>query len=281
MTNIPTPALEKRIGISSWSVHRLLGAPAFFGPETALTAIDPGPEACRGALLQLPAQMAAHDLHVLHLCHFHLRDLSPEYLAKLRAELARNAIELHTLLIDAGDISHPSSGTADLHWIMQWIPVAKALGARNIRAIAGKQPNSPEALAKSRFGLNAIADVAERNGIGVLIENWFDLLPSGAAVEDLLTACEDRVELNIDFGNFKADKYANLRACAESAVCCHAKGEFSAALTLDSVDFAQCLAILREVDFEGPYILIYDDARSSDEWAGIALERHAVLASRA
>jgi hypothetical protein len=266
------------IGISSWSVHRLLGRPAFFGAETAQDAIQTVDPAWRDGLLALPAQIAARGYQALHLCHFHIRDTSPAYLAELRGALKRHNIALHTLLIDSGDITHPQTGDADLRWIMRWVPVAAELGAQHIRAIAGKQPHSPESMARSRFGLNAIADIADRFELGVLIENWFDLLPTGDAVNALLDACDGRVELNIDFGNFKQDKFTNLSGCAPSAVSCHAKGDFTDALALDADDYAHCVNILRAVDYDGPFFLIYDDARSDDEWAGLALERDVVLA---
>ncbi len=263
----------RRIGVSSWSLHRLLGAPAMYDTQTPLDAVPLGAAHWRDALLALPAQLAAHNIHTLQICHFHLRDLSPAYLAELRAELTRHNIELHALLIDSGDITHPTQGMHDVKWVMDWVPVAAALGAANIRAIAGKQPHAPEAMAASRFGLNAIADRADEHGVGTLIENWFALLPTGAAVNALLDATDGMVQLNIDFGNFPSDKYTQLAACAEHAVSCHAKGNFSAPLQLDTTDYAQCLSILEAAQFDGPYCLIYDDAGSADEWAGLAAER--------
>jgi sugar phosphate isomerase/epimerase len=277
MTTEPRAA-EPLIGISSWSVHRLLGKPTIYGVETAHDAIPAGDPAWRDALLALPAQMAKHGYRALHLCHFHVRDLSPGYLSALRDELTRNNVLLHTLLIDSGDITDPRSGDADLRWIMRWVPVAAELGAQHVRAIAGRQPHTPEAMARSRFGLHALADIADRHDLGVLIENWFDLLPTGEAVNQLLDACDGRVELNIDFGNFKRDKYAHLQACAPYAVSSHAKGDFTAELTLDNIDYARCLDILRAADYDGTYFLIYDDPHSDDEWAGLAVEREAVRA---
>jgi hypothetical protein len=81
-------------------------------------------------------------------------------------------------------------------------------------------------------------------------------LPTGEAVNQLLDACDGRVELNIDFGNFKRDKYANLQACAPYTVSSHAKGEFTAALALDGDDYARCLDTLHAADYDGPYFLI-------------------------
>jgi sugar phosphate isomerase/epimerase len=272
---MPTP----QIGISSWSVHRLLGKPAFFDCETPLDAITPGDPRWREALLALPAQMAARKLHTLHLCHFHLRDLSKDYLRQLRAELERHGVVLHTLLADSGDLTHPVTGQRDHDWILAWATVAAELGAQHLRAIAGKQPYSPEALALSATRLEAMAARCASDGVGVLIENWFDLLPTGAAVNELLERTGGRVQFNIDFGNFKRDKYANLAACAQHAVSSHAKGEFDGPLQLDQTDYDRCLQILNDVDYTGPYILIYDDARSDDEWAGLETERQRVLAA--
>ncbi len=272
---MPTP----QIGVSSWSVHRLLGKPAFFDCDTALDAVAAGDPRWREALLGLPAQMAARGYYTLHLCHFHLRDLSKPYLRQLRAELDRHSVVLHTLLVDSGDITHPVTGGRDTDWIMAWAPVAAELGAQHLRAIAGKQPYSAEGIALSAARLGEIAERCGAHGVGVLIENWFDLLPTGAAVNELLERAAGRVQLNIDFGNFKRDKHANLSACARHAVSSHAKGEFNGPLQLDQADYDRCLRILSEANYQGPYILIYEDGRSDDEWSGLEQQRQRVLAA--
>ena len=54
-------------------------------------------------------------------------------------------VKLHSVLIDAGDITHPEAAhrEADLNWIKSWISVAGRCGAKNVRVIAGDVTRLP------------------------------------------------------------------------------------------------------------------------------------------
>src|SRR5690349_17766375 len=122
------------IAVSSWSVHRALGikypnAPAndIVGPAEAVWG--PG----ELALTELPAAVKRAGIDRLHICHFHLASRDAAYLSEIRAALSDAGVELETLLIDDGDITHPSEGKRDIDWISRWIGAAAALGAKRAR----------------------------------------------------------------------------------------------------------------------------------------------------
>ena len=88
--------------------------------------------------MELPARLAAFGITTLEICHFHLPDLDTGYLSELRSALQAANIELFSLLIDEGDLTHPDHAERDLAWIGRWLEIAEHLGARRARVIAGK-----------------------------------------------------------------------------------------------------------------------------------------------
>jgi hypothetical protein len=94
----------------------------------------------------------------MELVSFHLPSRDPVYLGELRSQLDTCGVTLQTLLIDAGDITHPEHGARDTAWIASWIQIANELGAENARVIAGKQKPTPETLDRSVAALRSLAD---------------------------------------------------------------------------------------------------------------------------
>lgn len=258
-----------RLSVSSWSLHRTLGRPTFYGPGEVLPADSHG----RGLhLLELPAALRRAEIATLEICHFHLPSTEGGYLAELRASLEESGIELFSLLVDAGDIVHPDRGGEELRWVASWVDTAAALGSRCVRAIAGKQEANPQTLAASAAGLGELARQAGDAGVRLMTENWFALTEVAGDLRQLLERLEGEVGLCLDFGNWKGgDKYERLGAVADLAESCHAKPQFDEIGLPQRADFVRCLDLLRGVSFAGPYTLIYDGPLD-DEWDGIGLE---------
>jgi hypothetical protein len=265
--------MNPQIGVSSWSLHRTLGRSQFDA-----VAGQNGRALEDGALslLDLPAKLNEFGLNRLEICHFHLPSIEAEYLRSLRGALDKSGVELWSLLIDSGDITHPESGAHDAEYTAQWIDVAGELGARHARVIAGKAQPTPETLALSRDRLKVLCARAKARGVRVLTENWFDLLGQPEDVLWLLDALESEMGLNLDFGNWSGEsKYFDLAQIAPRAESCHAKCAFFGPQQFDRDDFLACLDIARAGGFEGTYTLIYDGP-DDDEWAHLQIEREIV-----
>ncbi|RYE57433.1 MAG: sugar phosphate isomerase/epimerase, partial [Hyphomicrobiales bacterium] len=134
-----------RIAVSTWSLHRLLGTT--YPHDLTTNALGPGEDTFgegSESLLGLPSVLANHGYHRVEIVSFHMRSRDPVYLGELRDQLQRAEVTLQTLLIDAGDITHPDTGARDEAWIGGWLDVANELGAKNARIIAGKQKPTPE-----------------------------------------------------------------------------------------------------------------------------------------
>nr|WP_245992596.1 TIM barrel protein [Capsulimonas corticalis] len=204
------------------------------------------------------------------------------YLGELKASLAASNIQCLTLLIDEGDLTHPSpqARQTDIETVRRWIAVAGELGAARVRVIAGK--SAPDAsgdmLRLSAQHLHELAQYAGDHGVRVVTENWFALLDRPAEVLHLLEALDGEVGLLLDFGNWTGErKYADLAQIARLAESTHAKANYDADGNLQTADYAHCLKICADAGFQGPHSLIFDSA--GDEWTEIAKLRDFVLAA--
>lgn len=273
--DIAASASRARLSVSSWSLHRALGRPDYYGPEHALSI----PVASHGrgeiALLDLPERVAKLGITTLEICHFHLPTLERGFLDELRSVLEGSGVELFSLLVDGGDLTDHRFAARDQAWIRGWITVAATLGARRMRVIAGKAPLSDATLAQSSAALTALANEASQSGVRLMTENWFGLLSRPESVITLFEQLDGAVGLCLDFGNWGGrSKYEDLAAIAHLAESCHAKPQFTGPASLDAADFTRCLELTQAVGFAGPYTLVYDGPQD-DEWAGIALVRDA------
>ncbi len=274
-------AVQKpRLCVSTWSLHRTLGRPSIYGPESepAEFRVDSGAL----PLLELPARLADFGIRTLEICHFHLPTRDPDYLASLRAALAEAGVELFSLLIDGGDISDPANAERDLTWTEGWLETAAALSAGNARVSAGKSAPSDESIARSRAGFERLVAYIDANlggsGLRLMTENWHTLLSTSDAVNALIDPLNERVGLCADFGNWSGPtKYDELASILPLAESCHAKCSFQTQTEFDRTDYTRCLDLAKDAGFTGPYTLIYDGP-GDDEWLGISLERDVVEA---
>ena len=276
MTNTKVTNQGPRLSVSTWSLHRQLGSPDFYGPEEGKQIPVTSHGKGEIPLLELPAQIAEFGINTLELCHFHIPSLDKGYLNELRGALHAANVELFSLLIDHGDITHPEHADRDLVWISEWIEIAGILGATCARAIAGKAAPSTDALEMSRNGLQTLAKRAEENGVRLMTENWFSILSTPENVLTLLDHLEGEVGFCLDFGNWEGEtKYADLEAIAPRAESCHTKAHFPAPGDIDRDDYVRCLDLTRDAGFAGPHTLIYDGP-GDNEWEGLTIEREVV-----
>ncbi|ARO27427.1 sugar phosphate isomerase [Rhizobium sp. S9] len=263
-----------RFAVSTWSLHRLLGAVHGYSPDPAKSAAPKEPYGAGGAaLIDMPAALAVRGIHRLEVCSFHLPSLDAAYLTELSDAMAASNVLFQTLLVEDGDPSHPETAERDVRWMAEWIDIAAALGAQRMRVIAGKQKPTEENLARAARHLGWLAEKAEGSGVRVVVENWFDLLPSPVEMNWLLDRLDGKVGLNGDLGNWAApEKYPGLADIMRRAEICHAKADYNA-VGLDAEDYRKCLEMCETAGYAGPFTLIYDSPFFPDEWEGILLQK--------
>lgn len=267
--------LSPTIAISSWCLHRTVGLTWWDSP--AKPAVEKAAYG-RGsvAILDLPAEVARHDIDRLQVCHFHVARRDKTWLGEFRAALADAGVRLQTLLIDDADITDPANHKRDVAWVGSWIDTAATLGAESARVVAGKQKPTPDALALSVAGLKELSHRGKRQGVRIITENWFDLLAGADEVHHVLDRVGDDLGLLADFGNWKGQtKYDELASIMPRAEDTHAKASFGAKLSIpgamDGEDYGRCVAVADAAGYDGPYTLVYDGP-DDDEWAGIETE---------
>lgn len=275
MSVTPT-APHERLAVSTWSLHRTLGRLSPYGSEANGTVPTRTSTPGALALLDLPARLAAFGLHKVEICHFHLPSREPAYLHQLRTALERANVTLWQLLIDAGDITHPTQAEEELVWIEGWLDVAATLGATRARVSGGRAEPSKAALNQSHEGLERLADYAAQRGVRLMTENWQNLLTKPEYVLTVLDGL-DHIGLLADFGNWGGPtKYKDLAQILPRAESAHAKAHFTGPGQMDKTDYVRCFELCQAVNFGGPYSLIYDGP-DSDEWAGLQHERAVVM----
>ncbi|NTJ67283.1 sugar phosphate isomerase/epimerase [Agrobacterium rhizogenes] len=269
--------LSDRFAVSSWSLHRALGSTYPYKPaDQVYPAGQPTYGQGTIELIDVPQQCADHGIFRLEICSFHLPSLLPGYLGDFRKAMDEAGVKLQTLLVEYGDLSNSETARRDAEWMAGWIDVAVALGAENMRVIAGKAQPTDQALTLAETHLRRLTELAAAAGVRLVVENWFDLLPGPTEVNRILDALCGEVGLNGDFGNWERDgKYEDLAKIMGRAELCHAKGRYSAA-GLDTEDYIRCIKLSNAAGYEGPFTLIYDSTYHQDEWSGILEERDCI-----
>ena len=266
-----------RLSVSTWSLHRSLGKPPFYGPTSEKGQLANPTAEHAFSLLELPVQIAARGINTLEICHFHMPSDAPEYYLQLRAAIDAVGVEFWSLLIDDGDITHPQYAERDMEWIKGWIDVAGQMGAKNVRVIAGKQDPTPQTLEMSRANLQKLSHYAQQRGVRVMTENWLNLTPDAKSVCWLMERLSGEVGLCVDFGNWRgANKYEELAQIMSYGDSCHTKAHFDATVGIDVTDYRRCLELSHNAGFAGPYTLIYDGP-NADEFAGLKTEAEIVV----
>lgn len=258
----PTDITTATKALHTWSLFRALGR--YVAPGSMPSGGMPESSGPAPALLELPAELARHGYRSSQLCHFYLPRRDQPYLAELRAAFADAGVALECLLIDDGDLAHPSDGDAQRDWVSSWLETAEALGAARARVVAGQQPPEPSTLAASATRLRQLAD--RHPDLRLVTENWHALLPDAASVVELLDQTEGQVGFLVDLGNWKGpDRHAQLAAVAGLAETCQAKVRTDPQGRLDLDEYRTCLTVLADAGYAGPLALVHDGP-DPDEW---------------
>jgi sugar phosphate isomerase/epimerase len=274
VTPVPLSSEGIPFAVSTWSLHRTLGvmyrdAPGDDGERAAVDAFGKP----QNSLLEIPARVAQMGIGRLEISHFHLPSRDASYCNELKAALNDAGVELFTLLVENGDMTHPQHHDRDLTWIRKCVETAGLLGAKRARIIAGKQPYSADAMRLSVQGFQELVNCGADYGVQIVTENWFPLLETPAAVHELFERLGDSIGLNADYGNWEGErKYADLAQIFPLAQSCHAKCGWLADGSPDFADYARCTDAALDAGFDGVYTLVYD-APDADEWQGLAMEQ--------
>jgi sugar phosphate isomerase/epimerase len=145
-----------------------------------------------------------------------------------------------------------------------WIEHSVTLGAPCIRVFAGPIPEGvteEEAMQRAFTCLEECIAFASERGVVVALENHGGVTSRAEQVMRFV----DRFSgpwfgLNLDFGNFRSDPYAEFARCAPHAVTTHVKRTLHGASGPERVDYARVVKVMRDAGYRGYFSIEYEDA---------------------
>ncbi|GAF21567.1 hypothetical protein JCM19047_1252 [Bacillus sp. JCM 19047] len=260
------------ISLTTWSLNRLLG-PLYWNEwdeenQKITTRIEERPAV--HSLEELPQVLSQEGFHALEVIHPHFSSTDSHYLQRVRAAFEKSSIQLFSILVDYGDLSHkdPVRRSADQAFLKKWIDSAAEVGATCIRVIGGEaRPDDKESLKRVSHELTELAAYGEQKGIGILTEN-FKSLTSTAENCLFLQNNSDIKGLITDFGNFSGQgKKNDIRKTLPYSKSIHVKALRNQDGTMNKAELEENLELVKQAKYAGPLTIVYDGP--DDMWAGI------------
>jgi sugar phosphate isomerase/epimerase len=163
------------------------------------------------------------------------------------------------------DFAQPDASRRREHVEMArtWIEHSVELGAPTLRVFAGpvrEGVSEEEAFGWVAEALRECSAYAGEHGVLLALENHLGLTTTAEQTLKLLdAACSDWVGLNLDFGNFGGDIYAQFAACAPRAVATHAKRHYRGPDGPAPVDYRRVREVLESTGYRGWIAIEYED----------------------
>jgi sugar phosphate isomerase/epimerase len=188
----------------------------------------------------------------------------PQYLKQL-VDAAQNAgVEMLNIAVDEqGDLSATDEAVRaeGLKAYSQWIPVAKAIGVRAIRANSGGKEitDRPASIAACIRSFTELAQKGKEQGVAVLMENHGGLSCDPDSIIQVMEAVAKKVGKEWigtlpDFGNWypPIERYEATKKIFPYAKAVHAKTkDIDENLNHPAFDLAKCVRIAKEAGYDG------------------------------
>ncbi len=237
------------LGISSWSLHRNLGAG-------------------RLSILDFPYRAKA---------------LGFEDIEVLTAHLDGNAMILKERCKDAGIAWNCVSVENNFALLDEWsrneqvrivksaVDLACAVGAKIVRAFFGSVVGEPPVGLKylTLECLKEVARYAKEKGIIIAMQNHGNYCNTADEILEMIEAVRsENLRVCPDTGSFRGNVYSELQKLAPLAVHMHAKTyAFNEKGDETTLNYRRIFRIFKDAGFEGTYSLEYEG--EADEWEGI------------
>jgi sugar phosphate isomerase/epimerase len=188
----------------------------------------------------------------------------PQYLKQLVANAQKAGSQLLNIAVDeAGDLSALDEAvrTEGLKAYSQWIPVARAIGVRAIRANSGGRDitDRAAAIAACIRSFTELARKGKEQGVAILMENHGGFSCDTESIIQVMEAVANEVGKEWigtlpDFGNWYSpiERYEATRKIFPYAKAVHAKTkDIDENLNHPAFDLAKCVRIAKEAGYDG------------------------------
>jgi len=190
------------------------------------------------------------------------------YLNSLKRHVHREGLSVSGTAIGT-DFAQPDAGKRQEHVRLtrEWIENSVVLGAPTLRVFAGPvREGSPEADA-FRWVVECLQEAATHAaeaGITLALENHGGVTSNADQALRLVKAVDSEwLGLNLDFGNFSGEIYAQFAQCAPHAVATHAKVYYAVdpgTKRQAAVDYAKVREIMDASGYRGYLAIEYEEA---------------------
>lgn len=187
-----------------------------------------------------------------------------DYLNRLKRYVHEQGLAVSGTAIGT-DFAQPDAAKRAEHVQMtrDWVDHSVVLGAPTLRVFAGpvhEGSSEEEAFGWTVACLREAAAYAEERGVLLALENHGGITGTADQALRLLDAVgSDWLGLNLDFGNFSGDAYAQFARCAPCAVAAHAKVTFNGPNGRERVDYARVRRIVEDAGYRGFIAIEYEE----------------------
>lgn len=199
----------------------------------------------------------------VELTSYYFKTTQPQYLYDLKRLCFAFGLNIAGTAVGS-NFTQADAGQRRLHVEMtkHWIDNSVILGAPCIRVFAGPVPKDCTEEQAFNWAVECLREVAaygQQKGVVVALENHGGITSTAEQVLKLLGAVNnDWLGVNLDFGNFRQDPYAEFEVCAPYAVTTHAKTHHGSAEGPVAVDYARVVEIMRNAGYKGYITIEYE-----------------------
>ena len=203
----------------------------------------------------------------------------PKYMAELKKRCADAGVKSLLIMVDGegrlGDADRQKRNKAVQNH-RRWLEAAKFLECHSIRVNAASSGSYDEQVKLAADGLAELAEMGQKYGLNVIVENHGGLSSNGAWLAQVIkTVGKDNCGTLPDFGNFRVakdemyDRYKGVGELMPFAKAVSAKShDFDDKGNETHTDYSKMLKIVKDAGFRG-YIGIEYEGGKIGEYEGI------------
>ncbi len=200
----------------------------------------------------------------VELTSYYFPEQTKEYLVYIKRETFMRGLDISGTAV-GGNFANADAAAREsqIAMVKDWVEKSAILGSSVLRVFAGAQPEGVErSVAEDwvRDGLAECAEVAQREGVVLALENHGGLTSDAAGTLALVTPLDSPwVRINLDYGNFTGDVYDQFAQCAPYTATTHAKKAYRQGDGREMVDYRQVVRTMREAGYDGYISIEYEE----------------------
>jgi len=195
---------------------------------------------------------------------YYFPETTKEYLTRIKRETFVRGLDISGTAAGGNFAdADPEKRKKQAENVRAWIEKSAWLGSSVLRVFAGGCPEGTKrevAEGWVRDGLAECARLGEKEGVILALENHGGLTADADGTLALVKPLDSPwARLNLDFGNFTGDIYAQYARCAPYAATTHTKVTVRQGDTREKVDYRRVVRIMRQAGYRGYISIEYEE----------------------